>query len=204
MAPRRGATSTAGPGPNTVSRNRIVYATVSTDPPMTPIPTMSCSGPSSLSTASMAASLAAKPSSGGAPAIDSPLATATANATGMERHSPPSCPISRVPVRMSISPTTRNRAALNRAWANNNDTAAKTALPVPTDRSVISRPSWEIVPHARMSLASLWRSAPTAPHRIDVTPKAIPSDLNAATSANAAPVTATSSTPAFTIVAEWR
>ena len=74
-----------------------------------------------------------KPKSGGAPAIDMVAATATANVIGMDRQRPPSSVMSRVPVRMSISPTTKNSAALKKACANRIETPANTAYGVPSE-----------------------------------------------------------------------
>ena len=48
--------------------------------------------------------------------------------------------------------------------------AANVAFGVPMASSAISRPSCDTVPQARMSLASTWRSAPTAPHTIVTRP----------------------------------
>ena len=162
------------------------------------------SAPSSPMAASMAASLAGKPSSGGRPAIDAPATAAVAAATGIERRSPRSSPIDRVPVRTSISPTTMNRAALNTAWASSRPMAAKVALGSPRLRRAIIKPSCEMVPQARTSLASRWRRAPIAPHSSEASPKAKPRGRHGAVPDRTGPPTATSSTPALTMVAECR
>ena len=102
----------------------------------------------------MPASFAANPRSGGTPAIDAPERMATTKAMGIEDLRPLSSRMSRVPVRTSISPTTMNRAALNTAWASRIEIAAKVAFGVATASRLIISPSCEIVPQARISLAS--------------------------------------------------
>ena len=131
-----------------------MYATVRTDPPMISPPTTRNSVPDSPSAASIAASFAGKPSSGGMPAIEAPEITATANVMGIERRRPDSSLMLRVPVRTSTSPTTMNSAALNTAWATRIEIAANVAFGVPTASSVISRPSCDTVPQARINFAS--------------------------------------------------
>ena len=136
--------------------------------------------------------------------MDAPETAATANATGIDRHSPDNSRMSRVPARTSTSPTIMNSAALNTAWAATIATAAKVALAEPSDSSASIRPNWDTVPQARMSLASTCRSAPIAPQIIDSSPRVSPSGFQTATSANTGEVAATRKTPALTMVAECR
>ena len=152
----------------------------------------------------MAASFAGKPSSGGTPAIDSPAKTMTQNATGIEVRSPDRERRSRLPVRMSISPTAMKRAALNTAWATTSETAAKMAFPLPSDIMAVIRPSWLTVPQASTSLASAWRRAPLAPQNIVSRPTVTPRPDQMSTAPSTGCITPIKTMPAFTMVAECR
>ncbi len=138
------------------------------------------------------------------PAIEAPDTTATMNVIGIDRRKPDSSLMLRVPVRTSTSPTTMNSAALNTACATRIEMAAKVALGVPIASNVISSPSCDTVPQARISLASTCRSAPMAPHSMVTSPKARPSGFHTSVSWNAGAITATRITPALTMVAECR
>ena len=68
-----------------------------------------------------------------------------------------------MPVWWSITPTTMNNAALNRAWAMITVIAAWVAAGVPAPNSTTRKPSWLTVPKARSSLRSYWRRARSPP-----------------------------------------
>ncbi len=98
------------------------------------------------SSASNAASFAAKPSSGGRAAMEAAASTATAATYGRERPTPESLRRSRVPVAWSTMPVTRKSGALKRAWPRIIATAARAAFRLPVPASRVRKPSWLTVP----------------------------------------------------------
>ncbi len=124
---------------------RRVYAVVSADPATT---TASAhrSAVVPCSSASNAASFAAKPSSGGRAAMEAAASTATAATYGRERPTPESLRRSRVPVAWSTMPVTRKSGALKRAWPRIIATAARAAFRLPVPASRVRKPSWLTVP----------------------------------------------------------
>ena len=96
--------------------------------------------------ASKAASLATKPNSGGSPAMEAAASPATTASTGIRAASPDSLVRSRVPVAWSMTPTLRNKVALNSACASSIARPAWPAALVPNPTSSVMNPSWLTVP----------------------------------------------------------
>ena len=128
-------------------RKRALYATVSTDPTTAQTrATAPASSETSPQNAVSTASLATKPSSGGIPAMEAAPITDTVNSLGAMRPTPESRRMSRVPAWWSITPTARNRVALNRPWAMTMPMPAIAVSAVPKDTTAVMNPSWLTVP----------------------------------------------------------
>lgn len=104
----------------------------------------------------------------------------------------------------SITPTTMNSGALNRAWAMINTTPASVASGRPAPNITIKKPSWLTVPNASSRLRSVWRSARAPPVIIVISATVNTTGRQNPTSAKGGANRATRYTPAFTIVAECR
>src|SRR5699024_3633481 len=94
----------------------------------------------------MTVSLPMNPKSGGTPAIDNDATAAIQNSAGWDFRSPESLWRSRVPVLLSMAPTTMNRGALNSECASNIVRPAMAPLAVPRPLTIIKKPSCDTVP----------------------------------------------------------
>ena len=81
------------------------------------------------------------------------------NSPGIRLPSQASLRMSRVPVEWSITPTTMNSVALNRACAHSMASPASIRSRPPPPTITVMKPSWLTVPKARMSLRSYSRTA---------------------------------------------
>src|SRR5690625_889897 len=91
-------------------------------------------------------SLPTNPNSGGTPAMDSDEIAATQNSAGWDFRRPESLLRSRVPVILSIAPTTIKSGALNSECESNMARPAMAPLTVPKPLAIIRKPSCETVP----------------------------------------------------------
>ncbi len=136
--------------------------------------------------------------------MDAADSVATAASPGSRRPSPDSSSTRRVPVTLSIVPTTMNSGALNRPCASSMPIPAYAAIRLPEPNSTIRNPSWLTVPNASSRLRSGSVSARQPPSSIVASPSTTTGTHHSGRTANAGDSRATSTTPAFTIDAACR